>query len=348
MGMMGGAVFAAENEATVTLAYPVQVATVPIHLDGKLTPQEWGPAVRVSGFRLSGSEELAPEQMVMQLLHDPQNLYLAVKCAESQMDKLVLQSLVDDSDVWHDDCIEFFVDATHDHATYWQFIVNAAGTRYDALGFDRTWNCSWTAATSRDEGAWYVEVAIPFASLKVDAPAPGSVWGFNLDRERQAGGSTQLYNWADVQGVFHSPTRFGHLWFVGPNWQPAEREATAVAQRTGGQEARLYVPGGYWIVPKNQKPRAWTYRELLSTQQGVVDKYLGELRDLYRQRPDLTLRDQFEKLVARYEDVQRLATASGPLDPEACAAAKVFLDGLEEKLHGLYWRVRLELLNETF
>jgi len=340
--------FAAENQAVVTLAYPVQVATTPIVVDGELQPEEWERAVKVSGFRLSGSEELAPEQMVMRLLYDQQNLYLGVKCAESRMDQLVIQSQVDDSDVWHDDCIEFFLDANHDHATYWQFIVNPDGVRYDASGFDRTWNCTWTVATSRAANAWYVELAIPFAALKVPTPSPGTVWGFNLDRERQAGGGTQLYNWADVQGVFHSPALFGHLWFVGRDWQPREAEMKAVAPRLGGKEARIYVPDGYWIVREGQQPQTWTYRELLQGQQEVVDQYFEELRDLYRNRPEMILRDPFEKLQARYEDIQRLATAAGPVDPEACAAAKVFLDSVEDNLKDLYWRVRIELLNETF
>ncbi|MBM4085775.1 MAG: hypothetical protein FJ272_13385 [Planctomycetes bacterium] len=334
----------------MTLAYPVKFAQTPIQVDGKLTPQEWDAAVRVSGFRLSGSEALAPEQTVMQLLYDQQNLYLGVKCAESQMDKLVVKCLMDDGDVWHDDCIEFFMDATHDHATYWQFIVNPAATRYDAAGFDRTWNCNWKAAASKEANAWFIEVAIPFKELKTPTPTPGAVWGFNLARERRAGigGKLQLYNWADVQGNFHRPTLYGHLWFVGRDWQPSEQDTATAAKRAGGKEARIYVPGGCWIVQEGQKPKAWTYRDLLATQEGVVTKYLDDLSDIYKRHPRAALRSDFDALTKRYQEVKQLAAGPGPADPEACAAAKVFLDGLEGKASDLYWRVRIELLNETF
>ena len=43
-----------------------------------------------------------------------------------------------------------------------------------------------------------------------------------------------------------------------------------------------------------------------------------------------------------YEGVYQVASN------EACAAAKVFLDGLGEQLRNLYWKVRIAALNETF
>jgi len=336
------------NEAVLTLAYPVRRAESKIEVDGKLRPEEWGRAVRVGGFRLSGSEKLAPEQTVMQLLYDDRNLYMGFKCAESQMDKLVIESKIDDGDLWRDDCVEFFVDANHNHATYWHFIVNAIGARYDGVGFDRTWSCEWTAKTSQAPNAWYVELAVPFASLKVAAPAPGTVWGFNLDRERRAGGGTQLYNWADVQGNFHRPTLFGHLWFAAPGWRPEELPPPEALERIEGKEAHVYIPGGYWLVREGRQPKAWSYRELLQQQSEAVADYWDKLQEIYSRHPKMVFRDQFEKFGARYADVKRLAAQTGPVDPEACASAKVFLDGLEEKLNVLYWKVRIELLNRTF
>lgn len=337
------------NEATVTLGYPVRRTSAPIHVDGTLDASEWSQAVRVGGFRLSGSEELAPEQTVMQLLYDADNLYLAVKCAESQVDKLVTTCRVHDSNVWHDDCVEFFVDAKHDHATYWHFIVNSAGVRYDAAGFDRTWTAAWTAAASTDDRAWYVEVAIPFKALKVTAPSPGTAWGFNLDRERRAGsGGTQLYNWADVKGVFHSPRLFGHLWFTGIAGDIQASTAAQVAELMEGEEARVYIEGGYWAVKAGSAPAVWSYRDLLRAQKSAVGEYWQKLEEIYRQTPAMILHDEFETFRERYAASRRLAEDTGPVDPEACAAAKVFLDSLVDRLRNLYWTVRIEQLNQTF
>jgi len=339
---------AAGNEALLTLAYPVKKAATPITLDGQLSPGEWDQAVKVAGFRVSGREDLASEQTVMHLLYDDTNLYLGIKCAESRMDQLVAKCQVDDTNVWNDDCIEFFLDLKHDHANYFHFIVNSVGARYDAVGFDRTWSAPWTVKTSRAADAWYIEAAFPFAALKAAAPKPGTVWGFNLDRERQAGGSLQLYNWADVRGNFHSPKLFGHLWFVPADWQPEAQSVAEAAGRVGGEEAHIYVPGGYWVVKEGEAPRGWTYREMLKCQEGEVTRFWTELEGIYKERPQMILRDQFEKFRARYEQTRQLAAETGPVDPEACAAAKVFLDGLGEQLRTLYWKVRIEQLGETF
>jgi hypothetical protein len=264
------------------------------------------------------------------------------------MDHLVAECQVDDTNVWHDDCIELFLDPQHDHTNYFHFIVNSVGTRYDGVGLDRTWSAPWTAKASRAADAWYVEIAFPFAALKAAPPKTGTVWGFNLDRERLAGGSLQLYNWADVRGDFHSPKLFGHLWFVSADWQPEAQSVAEAARRVEGEEAHIYVPGGYWVVRLREAPCAWTYRELLRYQEGEVARFWRELDGIYRQRANMILRDQFEKFRTHYEQTRQLAAETGPVDPEACAAAKVFLDGLGEKLKDLYWWVRIEVLNETF
>jgi hypothetical protein len=336
------------NEAQVTLGYPVRRASGPIRVDGRLDDTAWKGAIKVAGFTISGSQELAAEQTVMKLLYDDSNLYLGVKCAESRMDSVVATVNVHDGSVWHDDCVEFFIDANHDHMTYWQFIVNAAGVRYDAYKFDRTWTKPWQAVTSRTDSAWYVEVAVPFASLGVDVPGLWDVWGFNLDRERRAGGKTQLYNWADVRGVFHSPALFGQLIFAGEEWPPSDAIITRIARAIEGDEARIYRDGGCWIVEQGKAPRSWSYRDLLRRQQGDVERYWKELDAMYQKRPQLVGRKDFEAYRERYEAARTLADAEGEVDPEACAAAKVFLDTLEDKLSELYWTAKVELLNETF
>ena len=338
----------AQNEAGVTLGYIVRRATSAITVDGKLTPAEWQHAVKVAGFRVSGREQLAAEQTVMHLLYDDTNLYLGVKCVESNMPSLVADIRVHDGRVWHDDCVEFFIDASHDHSTYQQFIVNSAATRYDAFKFDSTWTVQWRAATSKSDRAWYLEVALPFASLGAGTPRPGAVWGFNLDRERRAGGGTQLYNWADVKGVFHSPTLFGHLCFVDKAWRGTEAEMRPLARGIQGDEARLYIDGGYWAFPTEGTPRKWSYRDLLTTQHEAVKTYWDDLDRIYKARPDMVRRKDFEAYRKRYTEIVRLAKSAGPVDPEACAAGKVFLDTLRTSLKDLYWTVRIELLNESF
>ena len=338
-----------DNEALTTLTYPVRRVATPIMLDGVLSEQEWGTAVKVGGFRVSGREDLASEQTVMRLLYDDTALYLGIKCAESRVSDLKAAVLTHDGSVWHDDCVEFFIDHNHDHGSYWQFIVNSVGTRYEAAGFDPTWAAQWQATTTTAADAWYLEIALPFKSLDSETPAPGDVWGFNLDRERRAGGGTQLYNWADVKGVFHSPRLFGHLTFVSQDrQQEAPAEIAGLVTTVQGREAHIYTDGGYWIVRSGQPAKRWSYRDLLRGARDDAGRYWAELEKIYRERPDAPGHQQFETQRVRYEEVQELARATGDVDPEVCAAGKSFLDGLEKKLRDLYWQARLTVLCERF
>lgn len=338
----------ATNQASTTLGYPVRRASGPIRIDGRLNERAWANAVEVAGFTVSGSAKLAPVQTVMRLLYDDKNLYLGVKCVEPHLSALVTKVHVHDGPVWRDDCVEFFIDANHDHATYWHFIVNSAGVRYEAFKLDSTWTVPWEAATSKGPNAWYVEAAIPFASLGVAPPRPWEIWGFNLDRERRAGGPTQLYNWADVHGVFNSPSLFGHLIFAEGKGAASRFPVAAMARAMGGNEARIYRDGGCWIVKAGSPPRSWSYQELLRRQQGNVAHYWRELTRIYARHPGLPGKALFEKYRERYDQARALAAARGTVDPEACAAAKVFLDSLEGSLHDLYWQARVDVLNASF
>jgi len=217
--------------------------------------------------------------------------------------------------------------------------------RYDNQQGDSLWNSNWQAAAQQYPDAWTVEAAVPFADLKVAPPTAGDLWGFNLCRERQAGGRLELYNWADVQRVFQNPPRFGHLYFVDAHWQPTEATVAAAAHDAGGRESFVYVDDGYWRIQAGQKPEPLTYRSLLHDQ-GVVP-FLEELRAVYQKKPQMTLNEEFNRLEASYRQVQALIAGEGPVDAAAWAQAKLFLDGLPGQVEAIYWRVRLVLLNET-
>ena len=340
-----GAAAAAENKAETTFVYPCRRAAQPVQVDGKLDPKEWASAVKVGGFTISGYDRLAPEQATMRLLYDDRCLYLGVKCYESNMKKLKTSAKVTDGAFWCDDSIEFFIDANHDHETYWQFAATAIAVRYDNMQGDSSWNSEWRAAAQREAEAWSIEAAIPFADLKQTAPKSGAIWGFNLCRERQAGGRLELYNWANVERVFNRAYLFGHLYFVPAQWTPTEAGLSA-ARKAEGKEARVFVNDGYWRLTSGAQPSLVTYRDILRGQEVSAAGYLTELRPIYQKRPKLAYRKDFDKLNNAYKDAQNVIKADTPIDAEKCAEVRAFLDALPEKSENLYWRVRLAELNE--
>jgi hypothetical protein len=343
----GVAADAGENAAELTLVYPCLPAPGPIAVDGRLDPAEWAKAIAVSGFTDSGSDELASEQVVMRLLYDRADLYVGVRCSESNLKGLKTPTTEHDGAFWNDDSIEIFLDLRHGHDEFVQLAATAGGVRYDAWQGDCTWNSSWTVAASQDAESWSLEVAIPFADLDAPAPTAGTLWGFNLCRERQAGGRLELANWADVRRVFNTVSRFGHLAFVGPDWQPTADTVAAAARGCGGAESRLYVADGYWRLPSGQAPQFLTYRALLTQEDQGLGPFLVELRQAYAKKPQLVLRQDFERLETAYGQARALVTDQGRVEAEAWAKTKAFLNGLQAKVETIYWRVRLAQLNEA-
>ena len=194
-------------------AYLIKRAAPPPVIDGSLDDECWKSAERLSGFvKLGGSIEAA-EPTSFQAAYDNENLYIAVECREPDIAKIVAKCTQHDEPVFGDDCIEIFIDPRHDHADYFQFAVNAAGTQYEAKRLDSSWNAPWQAKTKIAKSAWYLEIAIPWASLKTQPPKQG-VMGFNVCRTRQAGGLAEYSSWTMLDR-FHVPAWFGHLVFGG-------------------------------------------------------------------------------------------------------------------------------------
>ncbi len=148
----------------------------------------------------------------MWVRYDAQNLYVTARCVETNSGGMVLSAVQRDGDVWDDDGIEVFIDSTMSQRDYYQIIVNAAGTIYDGIGKDPAWNGEFASAVGKEEGAWTVELAIPWTTLGLAGPpAKGSCIGFNVQRNRPQNKETT--QWAPTPGGSHQPALFGRLRF---------------------------------------------------------------------------------------------------------------------------------------
>ncbi|MEB2313098.1 MAG: carbohydrate-binding family 9-like protein [Sorangiineae bacterium] len=117
-----------------------------------------------------------------------------------------------------------------DNRDYFELQIDPAGavwdTRFDdynrPVGGGRFGHQEWASGlervTSRDEraGAWTVELALPWASVKTARaapPAPGDVWRANLYSFRD--GQRDALAWSPIlgKGNFHRAARFGRLRF---------------------------------------------------------------------------------------------------------------------------------------
>lgn len=188
-------------------------------IDGDPRDACWQHASVASDFVLLATQQPAKLQTTARLLHDDRNLYIAVTCVEPNVEQLSRQWQPRDGGVWFDDSVEVFLDCNHDHATYFQFIVSAAGSLLDGIGHDNTWQARgarWAAHSG--EGSWSVELLVPFADLGVDPPSPGDVWGLNIWRNNYASAEGQSQWSCTAPSSEHTPLRFGDLVFGQPRY----------------------------------------------------------------------------------------------------------------------------------
>lgn len=200
--------------APTVVAYKASTAPV---IDGKLDDAAWLEAAlagaKVSGFVTHTGDAIATDQTIVFVTWDDNNLYVAFKNYRTDMNLLVANMTQPMSAVYMEDDNEVFIDPFHDHATFIQFAWNALGTKWSGIGDVE----SWQVATSRDNTAWYAEVAIPWSLVGV-APAEGLTIGFNVCSH--VIWNDQWTTWSPTFGTFLNPRRFGHLQLAGKYVRP--------------------------------------------------------------------------------------------------------------------------------
>ncbi|MGC8904590.1 endo alpha-1,4 polygalactosaminidase [Thermus sp.] len=138
--------------------------------------------------------------------YDRENLYL-LGVFEQKAETVRANNPADHNEWWTDDTMEVFLRLDPKKPEYLHLAANPKGTRFKAYTFTTEYRTSGRIEKDR----WILEWAIPFASLKVDPPKPGTIFGLKVGREHQAASEYPLW---PVGGDYHSPTNFGYLVFV--------------------------------------------------------------------------------------------------------------------------------------
>ena len=183
-----------------------RVAASPV-IDGRIDPDEWREATVIDGLVAQGTDTPADPNTVAYLAHDARGIYLAFRCEEADPRLPRAFRRAHDDRAFEDDCVQVFVAPEdpsaaraarigfggyegsldtwyRDIQAYYEFTVNAVGSRTEARNDVRDWTAEWAAAVGREEGAWIVEMAIPAAAFGLERVPDGAVWGLNLFRYR--------------------------------------------------------------------------------------------------------------------------------------------------------------------
>jgi hypothetical protein len=182
-----------------------------VKVDGKLDDVAWQRPPDVTNMAVVTLDRNPSMPTTFWLTYDASNLYVAVRCGETNLQGLVATTTKRDGNCWLDDSVELFVATDSEHTNYYQFIVTAAGFMYDSKGFDKAWNGGATAAVGREKDAWTLEIAVPWRSLGIACPAPDSRLGLQLARARIQ--SHEVFQWSPSPEGNHASKLFGYIHF---------------------------------------------------------------------------------------------------------------------------------------
>lgn len=183
-------------------------------IDGNLRDMAWTGARKLLNWSNVGGTGVAAQQTVGMIGQHEGKVYLAFRCLEPSLDKLVTGKKAG----WQNDCIEIWFDPTNTRLSYCHIVVTADGQveasrtipDKDWMGEgtrDDAWKPAIQVKTGREKDAWTVEMSIDIKDLQVPG-GKGTLWGFNVARERKpGGGENSMY----ACGGFNKSFRFVEL-----------------------------------------------------------------------------------------------------------------------------------------
>jgi Carbohydrate-binding family 9 len=197
--------------------------------------EDWAKTGRAEIKEFTWTEHSFYPETTARLLYCNSRLYLRFDCREKYIHATRTKHL---SQVWKDNCVEFFVSPSHDLTKpYFNFEFNALGfiqlsSRFMAPDREKvaiedieTIECKTKIkepVIDQDETIkeWYLEAAIPFSLIKkyadVERPGPGTVWRANFNKCAEDTKEPHWATWAPIDSPtpsFHKPEFFGQLVF---------------------------------------------------------------------------------------------------------------------------------------
>lgn len=187
-----------------------------LKLDGDLSDLAWRNAPPTGDFVLTGKPDAKPrKRSSCRILYDDEYLYLGLRFQEPDTASMKGEYVNHDDPVWNDDSAGIFIGAPSDPKSYYHFMFNACGARFEekvlnARDIIREWDADWKASAKRGDGEWTAEVAIPFKCLELpQPPVSGSLLRISVNRIEK--GVPENSGWPN--GCFHQPEKFGSMVF---------------------------------------------------------------------------------------------------------------------------------------
>ena len=164
-------------------------------IDGILDDPVWQKAPHVTGFKTwrpdFGIDMV--EKTVVYYAYDPENLYFAFRCFDSQPNK-IKASVTSRDNIQSDDWICINLDSFNDQQSLYAFYINPVGiqgdSRFEGGQEDLNVDMVWYSDGNIDDEGYAVEIKIPFKSIRFSNKDPvemGVIFERAISRRSEGG-----------------------------------------------------------------------------------------------------------------------------------------------------------------
>ncbi len=157
-------------------------------VDGRLDDPVWMEAEALTGFVQFEPVVGAPasEDTEVRILFDDDAVYVGAWLYDVNPAGIIVGERRRNANLSQSDAFIVVFDTYQDRQNGFVFGTNPGGIEYDGQirgggGVNTNWDASWNVATSQDENGWYVEMRIPFSTLRYGLQDEQS-WGMNIAR----------------------------------------------------------------------------------------------------------------------------------------------------------------------
>jgi hypothetical protein len=168
----------------------VRIPDGSVRMDGKLEESCWSLAQPASGFVQSVPDTRKPssERTEVRVLYDSERLYFGAWCFARDAKSIRYYEYFRDFGVYNTDTFEIALDTFHDRRNCFAFATNPLGAMLD-LEYsnnggtsNRNWDAVWEVKSEITAEGYFLEVAIPFKSLRYPQVDGDQLWGLNFQR----------------------------------------------------------------------------------------------------------------------------------------------------------------------
>ena len=160
-----------------------------LRIDGNLDEDLYQRVTPISDFiqtePLAGTP--ATERTEVWISFDNDNIYVSMRAAESQPERMIVNDMRRDSgNITQNENFQFSFDTFFDRRNSVNFQFNPIGGRMDGQvsnegNYTGDWNPIWRYQVRRNASGWTAEAAVPFKSLRYKQGS-AQVWGFQARR----------------------------------------------------------------------------------------------------------------------------------------------------------------------